>query len=69
MLIESKAMSTLQNAENTRAMLAQAHPEITKIKIVTSDYHMSTGVSLFQSQASKLGKNIVVEAGETYYTY
>ena len=68
-LIESNAMSTLQNAENTLAMLAQAHPEITKIKIVTSDYHMSTGVSLFQSQASKLGKNIVVEAGETYYTY
>ena len=67
-LVESKAMTTQDNAVYTLELLGRSHPEISKIAIITSDYHMNDGVQLFASQAGRMGSRITVTAGSAWST-
>lgn len=48
-LVEDKAMSTTYNAVNTYAMLVKDYPSVKNIAIVTSDYHIPWGCTMFQT--------------------
>ena len=67
-LVESKAITTQDNAVYTLELLGRSHPEISKIAIITSDYHMNDGVELFASQAGRMGSRITVTAGSAWST-
>lgn len=50
-LIEDASMTTADNAAFTCALLAERHPEVKSLAIVSSDYHLPLGVLLFQEEA------------------
>lgn len=58
-IVENKSMSTLQNADNSFRILEAQYPSVTKLAIVTSDYHVPWGVVNFDAvieyEASKKG--------------
>lgn len=62
-LVEPRAMSTQDNAVYTLDLLKRYHPEVSRIAVFTSDYHMDDGVRLFTSQAAKMGSGITIAAG------
>lgn len=65
-LVESNGMSTQGNASYTLKLLNRYHPEVSRITIFTSDYHMSESVRFFTSQAAKMGSGITVSAGKAW---
>ena len=67
-VVESNSMTTQENAAYTLDLLSLSQSQITSIAIITSDYHMDTGVDLFRSQAFRMGKPIDVTAGEAFIT-
>lgn len=80
-LVENKSMTTLENASNTCAILAEKYPTVTKLAIVTSGYHVPWGTvdfhAVIQYEASRKGTapvyEIISNAGyrieNTVYTY
>lgn len=50
-IVEDSAMSTVGNARNTCTILAQQHPRVTHLALVTSDYHLVRSCLLFHAQA------------------
>lgn len=51
-IVEDKSVTTAQNAIYTFDILADKYPEITKLVIVSSDYHIATGTLLFGAEAT-----------------
>jgi Uncharacterized conserved protein len=50
-IIEDKSHTTAQNAMYTYDLLTRQYPGISKLVIVTSDYHVRTGTLLFEAEA------------------
>ena len=50
-LAEERSMTTAQNAIYTFELLAERCPQVQKIAIISSDYHIATGVLLFGAEA------------------
>ena len=50
-LVEDRSQTTAQNAIYTYAMLTEEAPQVHQIAIISSDYHIATGVLLFDAQA------------------
>ena len=50
-LIEDKSLTTADNAVFTCTLLRERFPQVTKLAIVSSDYHLPLGVLLFQEKA------------------
>ena len=50
-LVEDRSMTTAENAIFTYALLSQAAPQVTKLAIISSDYHIATGTLLFDAEA------------------
>lgn len=50
-LVEDKSVTTAQNAIFTFDMLEANQPQVTEIAIISSDYHIATGVLLFGAEA------------------
>ncbi|MBQ7669193.1 MAG: YdcF family protein [Clostridia bacterium] len=51
-IVEDKSVTTAQNAIYTFDILADKYPGITKLVIVSSDYHIATGTLLFGAEAT-----------------
>lgn len=76
-IIENKSRTTAQNAQFSCEILREQYPTIAHLAVVTSDYHLYRGCSLFFAQAclSGCGYDIVGNAGflsvnrgsESYY--
>ncbi len=49
LIVEKDALSTTYNAVNTYGILVRDYPSVTSIAIVTSDYHIPWGCTLFQT--------------------
>ncbi len=49
LIIEKESLSTIYNAVNTYGILVRDYPSVTGIAIVTSDYHVPWGSTLFQT--------------------
>ena len=50
-LVEDQSMTTAQNAICTLDILAEQVPQVNRIAILSSDYHITTGVLLFGAEA------------------
>lgn len=50
-IIEDKSITTAQNAMFTYGILTKEHPQVTQLAIISSDYHIATGVLLFEAEA------------------
>ena len=49
LIVEKESLSTIYNAVNTYGILVREYPEVKEIAIVTSDYHVPWGATLFQT--------------------
>ena len=61
---EDASLTTDQNALNTCAILIRDYPQITRLAVVTSDYHMPLGCTMFTEAALLCGFYL----GEVPYT-
>jgi len=50
-IVEDRSLTTAQNAIYTFRILAARYPQVRQIAIVSSDYHIATGVLLFGAEA------------------
>ena len=62
-LIEDQSMSTAQNAVYTYRLLEREAPQVNLVAIISSDYHIPTGVLLFETEAILMAS----EPGEERY--
>ena len=51
-IVEDNSLTTAQNAIFTYDILTTQYPKVRKIAIVSSDYHIETGVLLFRAEAA-----------------
>ena len=51
LIIENHSLTTAQNAICTFDILTEQYPQVKQIAIVSSDYHIATGVLLFGAEA------------------
>ena len=64
--VEDKSLTTAQNAVYTFDLLASRCPQVTRIAIVSSDYHIATGVLLFGAEAILRGSPAAVAANAAW---
>ncbi len=50
-IVEDKSLTTAQNAVFSCRMLKEHYPQVTQIAILSSDYHIETGILLFGAEA------------------
>ena len=50
-IVEDRSQTTAQNAIYTYEILAEKYPQVHQIAIISSDYHIATGILLFGAQA------------------
>lgn len=62
-IVEDKSLTTAQNAIFTYEILSDKYPQVKKIAIISSDYHIATGVLLFGAEATIIAD----KAGEEKY--
>ncbi len=59
-IVEDQSLTTAQNAINTYRILAEQYPQVSQLAIISSDYHIATGVLLFGAEATLMAE----EAGK-----
>ena len=47
LIVESKALSTTENAVNVHRILMESYPQVTSLAVVTSDYHIRQSCTMF----------------------
>ena len=62
-IVEESSLTTAQNALFTMSILSERYPRVTKLAIVSSDYHIATGHLLFGAEATLMADR----AGEETY--
>ena len=55
-IVEDRSLTTAQNAIYTFDLLKERCPQVSQIAIVSSDYHIATGVLLFGAEATLLAE-------------
>lgn len=50
-IVENQSLTTAQNAIYTYQILTEQYPQVKKLAIVSSDYHIATGTLLFEAEA------------------
>lgn len=63
-IVEDRSQTTAQNAAFTCQILAEQYPQVRQLAILSSDYHIATGVLLFSAQATLTAE----EVGKERYT-
>ena len=51
-IVEDRSQTTAQNAAFTCRILEEQYPQVRQLAIISSDYHIATGVLLFSAQAT-----------------
>ena len=51
LIVEDKSMTTAQNAVYTFSILEARYPQVRRLAIISSDYHIATGTLLFGAEA------------------
>ncbi len=62
-IVEDKSITTAQNAIYTYEILKEKYPSVSKIAIISSDYHIATGALLFGAEATLIAD----KAGDEKY--
>lgn len=73
-IVEDSSYSTVQNAQYTYSILSEEYPTVKNLAVITSDYHISRGLVLFQTQSilgacTQGGRYMNVVANAAYKTY
>ena len=50
-IVEDRSLTTAQNAIFTYDILTEKYPQVKELAIVSSDYHIATGILLFETEA------------------
>ena len=50
-IVEDQSKTTAQNAMFTLGILKEKHPQVSQLAIISSDYHIATGVLLFEAES------------------
>ena len=64
--VEDKSLTTAQNAIYTFDILAEHCPQVREIAIISSDYHIATGILLFGAESVLCGGNITVSSNAAW---
>ena len=62
-IVENRSLTTAQNAIYTYEILSDKYPQVKKIAIISSDYHIAMGALLFGAEATLIAD----KAGEEKY--
>lgn len=60
LLLETKSLSTTENARNCCRLLRRDYPQVRSVAIVSSDYHIPWGSTLFAAEAVLQGMPVAV---------
>ncbi len=67
LVVEDHSLTTAQNAIYTFNILAEQHPQVKQIAIVSSDYHIATGTLLFGAEAILRDSEIEVVSNASWH--
>lgn len=65
--VEDQSVTTAQNAIFTFDILAESCPQVTKIAIISSDYHIATGALLFGAEAMLRNSGVSVVSNASWH--
>ena len=66
-MVEDRSLTTAQNAVNTYDILAEHSPQVKQIAIISSDYHIATGILLFGAEAILRDSDIAVVSNAAWH--
>ena len=67
LIVEDQSLTTAQNAIYTFDLLAERQPQVRQIAIISSDYHIATGVLLFGAEAILRDSEIEVVSNAAWH--
>ena len=67
LIVEDHSLTTAQNAIYTFNILAEQHPQVKQIAIISSDYHIATGTLLFGAEAILRDSEIEVVSNASWH--
>lgn len=67
-LVESRSLTTTENAIYCARLLHEAHPEVTQAALISSDYHLPWASILFQTQFILAGQDVQLVSNAAYVT-
>ena len=67
LVVEDHSLTTAQNAIYTFNILAEQHPQVKQIAIVSSDYHIETGTLLFGAEAILRDSEIAATSNASWH--
>ena len=65
-IVEDNSLTTAQNAIYSFDILEQAYPQVTSLAVISSDYHIETGVLLFSAEAILRNSPVAVISNASY---
>lgn len=67
LIVEDQSLTTAQNAIFSFDILAEKYPQVKQLAIVSSDYHIATGVLLFGAEAILRGSGMEIAGNATWH--
>ena len=67
LIVEDQSMTTAQNAIFSFDILAEKYPQVKQLAIVSSDYHIATGVLLFGAEAILRGNGMEIAGNAAWH--
>ena len=67
LVVEDHSLTTAQNAIYSMYLLSERHPQVKQIAIISSDYHIATGVLLFSAEAILRGYDAEVVSNASWH--
>ena len=66
LIVEDQSLTTAQNAIYTFDILTEKYPQVSQISIISSDYHIATGLLLFGAEAILRASDIEVDGNAAW---
>ena len=67
LIVEDRSLTTAQNAVFTLDILSEQYPQVKQIAIISSDYHIATGVLLFGAEAILRNSDVKVVSNASWH--
>lgn len=67
LIVEDQSLTTAQNAIFSFDILAEKYPQVKQLAIVSSDYHIATGVLLFGAEAILRGSGMEIAGNAAWH--
>lgn len=67
LIAENRSLTTAQNAVFTMSLLEELHPQVRNLAIISSDYHIATGVLLFGAEGILLDSGMKIVSNAAWH--